>query len=109
MRKYTGTAKRADVGEVSRGHRCETAGFKARTPSPSQMAIGSELKEATRRAMARLSPDYREILRLRQEEHLTMREAAERMGRSVKAVEKLYGRALARLAQLLNLKSRSHE
>ena len=63
----------------------------------------AELEEAARRAMAALPADYGEVLRLRQEEHLSLGEAAKRMGRSKEAARKLYSRALARLAERLDL------
>ena len=52
--------------------------------------------------MAALPADYREILRLCREEGLTLREAAERMGRSREAAKKLYGRALVRFSTELS-------
>ena len=58
---------------------------------------------AVRDAMARLPEDYREVIRLRQDEQMTIRETAERMGRSPDAVKMLYGRALERLSDLLGL------
>ncbi len=105
-RRFKGTAMRADVDEVSRDGRPATANFVGGLPSPSQVAIASELRERVRNAIATLSPDYQEILRLRQEAHLTMREAAGRMGRSEDAVKKLYARAIARLTNLLDLSTR---
>ena len=53
--------------------------------------------------MDKLPPDYREIIRLVQEEGLTMAEAAARMGRSRNAVKHLYGRALSQFAKLLGV------
>lgn len=103
VRKYVGTAKRGAVAEVSRGGRTDTANFVGRTPSPSQMAIAAETREAARRALQRLPDDYRTVLRLLQEEHLDMDQAAARMGRSREATKKLYGRALSRFAELLHL------
>jgi RNA polymerase sigma-70 factor (ECF subfamily) len=98
-RMYLGTRKRADVREVSRGERPDTAAFTDARPSPSQEAQGHELEEAAARALAALPGDYREILRLVQVEGFTLRSAAERMGRSHEAAKKLYGRALAQFAK----------
>jgi len=103
VRKYAGTAKRGAVAEVSRGGRADTAHFIGRTPSPSQMAIAGETREAAREALERLPEDYRTVLRLLQEEHLDMDQAAARMERSRDATKKLYGRALSRFAELLKL------
>jgi RNA polymerase sigma-70 factor (ECF subfamily) len=101
VRAYLGTRKRADVREVSRGGRPDTSAFLGDSPSPSEVAQGNEMRDAAAKAMATLPDDYREVLRLVQVEGLTLKLAAERMGRSHEAVKKLYGRALARFAALL--------
>jgi DNA-directed RNA polymerase specialized sigma24 family protein len=49
-----------------------------------------------------LPEDYREILLLTRAQGLTIREAAERMGRSLEAAKKLSARALARFGELLD-------
>jgi RNA polymerase sigma-70 factor (ECF subfamily) len=103
VRRFAGTDKRAAAGEVTRGGRCETGNFPGRGPTPSQLAIAGELRERTRRALAALPEDHRRILDLRQEEHLSLDEAAERLGRTREATRKLYSRALARLAELLGI------
>jgi RNA polymerase sigma-70 factor (ECF subfamily) len=103
VRDHLGTAKRAALREVSRGARVDTGQFRARAASPSQMAIAAELEEAVREALADLPEDYRKVLRLLQQEHLTFAQASVRMQRSLPAVRKLYGRALARLAEALDV------
>ena len=100
VRKHTRTVKRAAVREVSRGGRAETAQFAARQPTPSELLVGAEQKEMARQAFASLPDDYQEVLRLTREERLTLRQAAERMGRSREATKKLYGRAAARYAHV---------
>ena len=60
----------------------------------------AETAERIRRALARLRPDDREVLRLAREEGFTLLEVAKRMGRTHAAARKLYSRALARLAEL---------
>jgi RNA polymerase sigma-70 factor (ECF subfamily) len=104
VRRHMGTAKRGERREVSRGRRMDTANFVAVGPSPSQIAIGSELEALVRAAMDALPEDYREILRLAREECLSLREVAERMGRSRDAVKKLYWRALQRFRQELQIR-----
>ena len=47
-----------------------------------------------------MRPDDREILRLVRFERLSLREAAERMGRSYEATAKLHGRALLRFTDV---------
>ena len=48
-------------------------------------------------AMSRLPEDYQMVLMLRHMEELTFPQVAERMGRSVDSVEKLWLRGLTRL------------
>ncbi len=109
VQRYAGTRKRAVQREVSRGHRPDTANVVGQLPSPSQAAIGAELKELARQAMQTLPPDYRAVLRLALEERLRLREVAERMNRSRDAVKKLYGRALCRFKDTFDrLRGESH-
>ncbi|MHC4932514.1 MAG: sigma-70 family RNA polymerase sigma factor [Planctomycetota bacterium] len=100
VRKHAQAAKRAVGREVTRGQRPDSAQFPAPHPSPSEVAVASELREQIGRALGALPPDYREILRLVREEGLTLREAAQRMNRSREAAKKLYGRALFRLTEV---------
>ncbi|MCZ6571975.1 MAG: sigma-70 family RNA polymerase sigma factor [Planctomycetota bacterium] len=109
VQRYAGTRKRAVQREVSRGYRPDTANVVGQHPSPSQAAIGAELKELARQAMETLPPDYRAVLRLALEERLRLREVAERMNRSRDAVKKLYGRALCRFKDTFDrLRGESH-
>lgn len=101
VERFAGTAKRHVGREVSRGGRPDTHHFQGRGPSPSQLAMAGELREAAARALRKLPEDYREVLRLVQEEDLSFEDAAERMDRSKDAVRMLYGRALDRFAELL--------
>jgi len=96
IRHHEATQKRSTKREVTRGLRQETAAFSAGQASPSQAAVGAELHSIAQHAMRRLPPDYREVLRLAQQEHLTLAQAAQEMGRSHEATKKLYGRALTR-------------
>jgi RNA polymerase sigma-70 factor (ECF subfamily) len=100
---YAGTAKRAVGREVSRGRRADTAAFAGRRTSPSEAAIGHEMADHAREAMATLPDDYRTVLRLAIEERLLLREIAERMGRSREAVKKLYARALSRFTEAFEM------
>lgn len=65
--------------------------------SPSQQAMRGEQTVLVAEAMARLPDDYQTVLVLRHLEGLTFPQVAERMGRSVDSVEKLWLRGLARL------------
>ena len=99
VRRLEQTAKRDARREVTRVNRAETSAHAARQASPSQAAVGAELHSLAQHALRRLPTDYREVLRLAQEEHLPLGEAAERMGRSREATKKLYGRALAKFRE----------
>lgn len=101
FRRHAGTAKRATGREVTRGDRPETGEFPADGSSPSGHAMTEETREAVRRALDALPEDYRAVLRFTRFEGLTLAEAAKRMGRSHEAVKKLHGRAMERLARLL--------
>ena len=65
--------------------------------SPSQRAERGEQAFLVASALGRLPDDYRQVLMLRHIEGLTFPQVAERMGRSVDSVEKLWLRGLARL------------
>ena len=101
IRHHLSTAKRSRSQEVSRAHRLDTAIHAVHSDTPSRAVMADEIKAQVRRALELLPPDYREVLRLCREEELTTREAAIRMGRSREATKKLYGRAVARLADIL--------
>jgi RNA polymerase sigma factor (sigma-70 family) len=93
-------AKRAFRREVTRGHRVDTANFLGRELSPSNVAMSAERNETVRDAMEMLPDDYREVLSLVFEQHLTLGEAGQRMGRSREAMKKLHGRALCRFKEV---------
>jgi RNA polymerase sigma-70 factor (ECF subfamily) len=65
--------------------------------SPSQQVMRGEQTFLVAEAMARLPDDYQTVLVLRHMEGLTFPQVAERMGRSVDSVEKLWLRGLTRL------------
>jgi RNA polymerase sigma-70 factor (ECF subfamily) len=100
VREHDATKKRGAHREVTKGERADTGQFRGRGPSPSEAAVTAERAERVRRALDSLPEDYREVLRLSQEEGLSLGEAAERMGRSREATKKLYGRALMRCRQV---------
>jgi RNA polymerase sigma-70 factor (ECF subfamily) len=102
IRRYRGPAKRDVAREVDDGSTSRARNLPARGPSPSEALMSREEQAAARRALAALPEDYREILYLTRDQGLTIREAAERMGRSLEAAKKLSARALARFGELLN-------
>lgn len=101
VHRHAGTAKRAVGREVTRGQRPDTAAVAAHGPSPSEAAIGAELRARVLEALAELPAAQREVLRLAIEEQLTPKEIAERTGRSHDAVKKTYGRGLSRFTEIL--------
>jgi RNA polymerase sigma-70 factor (ECF subfamily) len=68
--------------------------------SPSQRAMRREQAVLLANALERLPPDYREVIILRHLEELTFPQVAERMGRSLNSVQKLWLRGLARLREV---------
>lgn len=101
IRRYVAAEKRDVRREASRGARPETRMFLGSGPTPSQAAVGQEREAAVLRAMDGLPDDYRQVLHLVRGSGITLKEAAEVMGRSHEATKKLYGRAVSRLADLL--------
>lgn len=67
--------------------------------SPSQQAIRGEQTLRVTHALSRLAEDYQTVLILRHLEGLTFPQVAERMGRTVDSVEKLWLRGLTKLRQ----------
>jgi len=83
------TSQRIDVGLV------------ASSSSPSQRAIRREQAVLLAETLSRLAADDREVIILRHLEERTFPDVAQRMGRSVDSVKKLWVRALGRLRQAL--------
>ena len=107
--RHAGTAKRAVGREVTRAGRRTAADYAGDEPTPSQVAIAGELEEMIERALDALPPDHRTVLRLVLKHRCSLREAAERMGRSREATKKLHARALARFTtELRKLRGESH-
>lgn len=77
------------------------APFAAPGPSPSEAAARREQAVLFADALGTLPDDYREVLILRHLEELTFPQVAERMGRTLDSVEKLWMRAIARLRQVV--------
>ena len=69
--------------------------------TPSQQAVRRENAVLLAQALDRLPKDYREVLILRHLEECAFAEVAQRMGRTVESVKKLWARALPRLRELL--------
>ena len=107
VRRYLGTQAR-DVGleraledDLDQSSRAIDVGLVAQQSTPSQRASRREQAVMLADALDRLPDDYREVIILRHLEGLTFPEVAERMGRSLDSVEKLWVRALPRLRRAL--------
>jgi RNA polymerase sigma-70 factor (ECF subfamily) len=105
VRRYLGTQGRdvrlereLAVG-VDESSRALDGALVAPQSSPSQQAVRREQAVLLADALGQLPADYREVLVLRHLQGLTFPEVAQRMGRSLDSVEKLWVRALARLRQ----------
>jgi RNA polymerase sigma-70 factor (ECF subfamily) len=103
MRRYLGSQCR-DVrlecelaAELDRSSQDLDAGLLAKQESPSKQAAQREQGVLLADALALLPVDYREVLILRHLEGLTFPEVAQRMGRTLDSVKKLWTRALERL------------
>jgi RNA polymerase sigma-70 factor (ECF subfamily) len=105
VRRYYGTQardirlERALEGDLDQSSRAVDRGLVAVGSTPSQRASRREQAVLLADALARLPDDYHEVIVLRHLEGLTFPQVAERMGRSVDSVEKLWLRAVTRLRQ----------
>lgn len=107
VRRYCGTQTR-DVNleqsleqELDHSSAQLDRGLVARTDSPSGVAVRREQAVWLAAALDRLPADYREVILLRQFEDLGFGEVADRMGRTVDAVQKLWVRGLDHLRRLV--------
>jgi RNA polymerase sigma-70 factor, ECF subfamily len=69
--------------------------------SPSQSAVRRERSVLMANALSQLPSDYREVLVLRELQGRSLAEAAEQMGRTPDAVQKLWARALVQMRRLM--------
>ena len=70
-----------------------------RAPGPGSQASHREEVVLLADALERLPPDYREVIVLRNLQHLPFEEVAQRMGRKSGAVRMLWARALEKLTE----------
>jgi RNA polymerase sigma-70 factor (ECF subfamily) len=73
----------------------------AGTPGPSERVLREELRQRVQRALELLGAEDREVILLRDFEGLSNGEAAQALGLSPSGATMRYGRALARLRDLL--------
>ena len=107
VRRHVG-AKRRDVrlerrlaDELEQSFCALCGGLADRQPSPSQQAARREHGVLLADALKALPPAYAEVIILRHLDGLSFPEVAQRMGRSIGSVEKLWLRALVRLRRTL--------
>ncbi len=107
VRRYLGT-KRRDARlertlavELSDASGILGGELAADDSSPSEQAVNHEASIQLASALEMLPEHYRDVIMLRHLEGLPFAQVAERMGRTVESVEKLWVRALARLRQTL--------
>lgn len=103
-RQYRGTEKRQLAREVPADDSSQRAlkqGLPADTPSPSEAAVRNERLVRVERALAALPGPFREIIQWRNLELQPFAQIAQTMGRSEKAVQKLWTRAIQELQRVL--------
>lgn len=71
--------------------------------TPSQSAMSHEAAVVVSESMSRLEPQYSEVIRLRFLEGLSIKQSAERMGRTEAAITMLCNRGLSALRQQLRM------
>lgn len=109
VRHYCGTRGR-DIKlerelqfELERSSQAVDRGLVAVQSSPSHQVSEREQMVLVADALKRLPPDYREVLILRHLEGLSFPEVANRMGRTLSSVDKLWVRALTKLRRVLGV------
>jgi RNA polymerase sigma-70 factor (ECF subfamily) len=98
-RRYRHTQKRVLSREVPLNLAEQADSLIVPTASPSVQLMAQEQAEEIRRALSRLPEDYRQVIVWRHQDHCSFEEIAQRLGRSMTAVRKLWVRAIERLRQ----------
>jgi RNA polymerase sigma-70 factor (ECF subfamily) len=107
VRRYFGTQgrdirlERALEYDLDQSSQALDRGLVAVQSTPSQLASRREQAVLLADALTQLPDDYHEVIVLRHLEGLTFPQVAERMGRSVDSVEKLWLRAVTRLRKTM--------
>jgi RNA polymerase sigma-70 factor (ECF subfamily) len=71
------------------------------SPLPSELFERADLSRKLSEAMGRLSPNYKAVLILHYNEHMTFQEIAESIGESINTVKSRHRRALTQLKEFL--------
>jgi RNA polymerase sigma-70 factor, ECF subfamily len=93
------------AADLEHSSRALEKGLAMRQSSPSQQAARREQAVILADVLRQLPADYREVVILRNLEGLTFPQVADRMGRTLDSVKKLWARALAQLRQTLGERS----
>src|SRR5262249_51862989 len=107
VRSFMGTRRRDvrlehDLGRaLDRSSQCLDEALAARSGSPSHQAARREQPVLLAQALARLPPDYRDVIVVRHVEGMPCPQVARGVGRSLDGVKSLWARALARLRRLV--------
>jgi RNA polymerase sigma-70 factor (ECF subfamily) len=109
-RHYQQTGKRRTAREFSLDADGSVSGFNVElvddTTSPSGKAIRREEADALQGALDKLPDDYRQVLILRNREHLSFAEIGSRMNRSADAARMLWYRSFERLVGIMEQECR---
>lgn len=105
-RKYQTGKRNVDMeqrlhDQFNRSSQAMERALAAYQSSPSERAQHREQAVVLADALESLPEDYRQVLLLRHFEDLTLRDIAQRMGRTEESVKKLWARAVPRLRRLL--------
>jgi RNA polymerase sigma-70 factor, ECF subfamily len=101
VRRYLGTGKRAAGREQTLPSAAGEVPLPSRQRTPHSQAVATEDLDRLRACMDRLTPADREILDLVHRQGLKFTEAAERLGVTPDAARMRHGRALSRVAELM--------
>jgi RNA polymerase sigma-70 factor (ECF subfamily) len=106
VRRYRGTGKRQVGKEVRIARPNDSSAVGSPEPaaneeSPSAAAVRAEGELALTAALAKLTPDHREVIVLRNLQRLPFDEVAKRMERSRPAVQMLWMRAIQKLQEVM--------
>jgi RNA polymerase sigma-70 factor (ECF subfamily) len=108
VRRFRGTQKRQTRREVPLRQPGDDSQFvgvpepAGCDPTPSQQLICRDRELQLAEALARLSPDHRQVVELRNLQRLPFDEVGRRMGRTRPAVQMLWARAIKKLQQELD-------
>jgi RNA polymerase sigma-70 factor (ECF subfamily) len=106
QRRFWGTRKRDISREIHTGDSSLNgqglASLPCPAPSPSEVVVSSETRQAVDSALAGLSPEHRLVVQLRNFELLPFDEIGRQLQRTSEAARKLWVRAIEKLSVELN-------